>query len=353
MNELNTVDITTAEQLIHGMFDETFKLGLPAQRIMIHGTMGVGKSSIVHSYPKEINGKPVRCHVLNGSAIEPPDVGGLGVPDHETRKLYFNTPEWWPEDDDEYFILFLDEINNTSKAVMHSFYRLVLDGTIQNGKKLPKNTIIIAAGNMVEDGTGAKPLLPALANRFTVHLFIDKDTTSTSFLRWASNNNISRDIIAYISANRNAITSTANGSGFARPRTWEAVDQHLRSPMSEHLKKIRVAGAIGSDQATGFYSFLEFKEFMPDWDAIRSGQSVDISDAQEAQFIVAIHGAYEVISCSGEEQDNLIDYLSQLEDECLVAMFQTIKIDPTKFSKMVSSAKLMKLFGKVKHRVVV
>lgn len=359
MSKTNHIEITikSAQRIIRAMCLNALKTGKTPQNIFMHGTMGVGKSAIVEQTTRFIEkqmGVKTNLIDLRLSAMEPADV--LGIPYTgvvgankmvadgieyvlEEKDMFFSTPSWWPKNDDEFYVLFLDEFSNCSKSVQHAAYRLIQERSIQNGKKLGKNVIIISAGNLASDKTGAKPVLPAAANRFGCHLYIDAHSkdAANAFIEWGMNEGkIHKSVISYINYDHTQLCTDPDGEAFARPRTWEAVSEHLyneeftRSPESSMIIDATIGGAVGQAVATKFLSYLDLSKYLPDWEAIRKGKlEYKLPEKREPQFAVITPLAFEFIDALLKDQTedikNLVKVLDQFEDEFHVLFVRTIR----------------------------
>ena len=125
--------------------------------IFIWGAPGIGKSSIVEEFAAEL-GLPCVC--LTGSQLAPEDL--IGVPQIIDGTSVFCPPRSLVRK--EPFCLFLDELNACSLEVQKAFYSLILERRIGE-YHLPEGSIVLAAGNRMQDGAITHPLPSALLNR--------------------------------------------------------------------------------------------------------------------------------------------------------------------------------------------
>lgn len=352
------------------------------QTVFLHGTMGIGKSSIVHQmkpWLEEKYKKEVVIIDIRISAMQSHDVQGIPynaetgeIIEVETstgenhtisvKDLFFSTPSWWPKDEDKIYILFLDEFSNGSKDVQQAAYRLILDRTIQNGKSLLPNTMIVAAGNLQTDNTGAKAILPAAANRFSMHFHIDTRQAHKPFLDWGINDGeIHEDVISYINSYPSALCADDVGSrlSFERPRSWEAVSNNLKNKhlasMGEDVMLTTIQGAIGVSAAIKFKGFLDLREFMPNWDRIRSTGEFEVPDKTEIQFFVATPMAMKISDSvlAGEttELENLCNAAMQLPKEIRVVVVRALKLNRSAMPKILASSTTMKLVNSITSEI--
>jgi len=139
------------------------------------GKPGTGKTSTVRQMAKN---QDMGIIEIDCSTLNPEDT--LGIPNSLTNnfndiEVFFTEPllysiimkeynkdkEKFKNSDREYnYILFLDEINRTVPAVFNSIRKLLLDKSLNEDYKLPKDIMIISALN--PEGTGTIELTPHL-----------------------------------------------------------------------------------------------------------------------------------------------------------------------------------------------
>lgn len=354
---MNKVSIGRAKSLMMPLAKMAVS-GKIAPNVMIHGSPGMGKSFTVASIAYELD---MFLIDLRLSALDPTDVGGLPyVADGEMK---FSTPEWLKQiiASGKPSILFLDELTNASISTQAAAYRLVLDREINNGTKLPDNCWIVGAGNLREDQSGAKPLVPPLANRFAMHLFIDKNLAAESFLQYAMETGIHRDILAFLSYKKTNISVTYNNNpAFATPRSWEYVDGFLKGNYfpAEQDFDVAVAGAVGSDIAVEFGSFRKLNGRLPDWKRLRTDNSYkyELPEGDEGlRFAISVGLAYELLDALREdlsdEVEKLAHFLDNFSDEIITLTMRVMKSDMTAMQKLVRHKSLIMQLTKVSKYV--
>ena len=80
---------------------------------MLHGRPGVGKTELVQTLANRIGAE---LYDLRLTTIEPQDLRGLPLFDHDAKKTVWNRPEDLP-DTDAPAILFLDELTAAAPAL--------------------------------------------------------------------------------------------------------------------------------------------------------------------------------------------------------------------------------------------
>ena len=294
--------------------------------LMIHSAPGIGKSAIVKQLAKEYNMElvDVRLSTMDLATF-------LGVPHvNKNHEFVWGNPEWYQKIIDvstsKNVILFFDEITNAAQSLQHAAYRVILDRELREFSQLPDNVIIIAAGNRVEDNTGAKPLLPALANRFNMHFFVEPD--NNAFMTYAINKGFNENVIGFLNwAPRFGYKPPKNGETcFPTYRAWEFVSDWLKifEPSLEHLQ-----GIVGPAAAADFMTYYKYVKKMPNIEKIKNG---DLSELEKVSDIgieialtvnLAFHAVDDLINASGYIK-NIRKALDKFDDEKLILFYKII-----------------------------
>ena len=112
--------------------------------VMIWGSPGLGKSTIVKTVAKELG---IEFRDIRLAQIESVDIRGLPSVDKENGTMKWNAPDFWPRDPESKGIIFLDEISACPKDVAVAAYQLILDRKLGDFYEVPKGWYIVAAGN--------------------------------------------------------------------------------------------------------------------------------------------------------------------------------------------------------------
>lgn len=340
--KLNLVDIAEAREMIL----QTLKsqIEFPPKKhmnIYLTGSPGLGKSAIISQIAKELDMVLIDLRL---SAMEESSV--LGVPYVHDGIMRYSTPQWWDENlfSGKPCILFLDELSSATPMVQTAAYRLILDRTIQNGKRLPDNCFIIAAGNLKSDKTGARDPLPALSNRFGMHLEIDKTRSFKPFIEWAYDQGFDMRLLAFLEWDKASVYGKIGDDvAYATPRTIEDVNTHLRTYTTDTLINIAVAGAVGSEWAHKFSGFRENFGKLPDYERIMAGDKsykyVKADDGDIGlEFAIAVTIAQQFIELFNTEElrksemsktkgENLMSVVNQLDKDIQVIFLRSLKRD--------------------------
>lgn len=218
--------------------------------VFLHGPSSEGKSARV----KQID---PTCEIIYLRNATPESLNGKSVYNAATGEMIDIKPTWLKKlenkcekEPDRFHILFFDEITNALPSIQGIAFNIVLDKEVNGIWKLPDNARIVAAGNDMKDSLAANQLAEPLFNRFA-HVYIK--TTTESWLKWASENNIHPAIYSYI-AYRNGKTLRSKYDGEkpnADPRKWEMASKMLyKTGNPEMLRAL-----VGEDITREFVEF--------------------------------------------------------------------------------------------------
>ena len=115
--------------------------------VMIWGPPGVGKSEVCAEVAKE---RQVRLIDFRLTLMDPTELKGYGWPDVKEGITRWLPPEQLPRGE-ERAILFFDDLTTAPPLVQAAAYQLTLKPHRLGEYQWPEESIIIAAGNRVQD----------------------------------------------------------------------------------------------------------------------------------------------------------------------------------------------------------
>lgn len=240
---------------------------------MFWGAPGIGKTQIVYQTGAALS---LPVIVYQASLGDPTDVKGL--PDFD-RSGGITRVKWAQPSDFPYVdrdgprgILFIDEINTATPAMMASLMRLVLEGR-SGDYVMPPEWFIVAAANRLSDRASANAMPTALANRFrhfdVIAEIAPKPTSSSDWGSWALRSGISPYLVAFLRRNPgllHVMPKDRNERSFPTPRSWERLAGALDAP--DDLRQVMFAGDVGDEAAGALVSFLRNVAKCPSLDDI-------------------------------------------------------------------------------------
>lgn len=172
-----------------------------------------------------VNVKDVRLILYS-----PIDLIGILVPNYNNNRAIWLTPDIFVMDNSENVvnILFLDELISAPASVQAVAYQIALDKKLGD-YRLPDNTFVIAAGNRSEDNGVINEMPSPLKTRF-MHFVLRVDVDS--WLKWATENGINKEIIDFISNNPDMLSTknyNLDSNIVVTPRSWETLSKVINT----------------------------------------------------------------------------------------------------------------------------
>lgn len=172
-----------------------------------------------------VNVKDVRLILYS-----PIDLNGILVPNYNNNRAIWLTPDIFVMDNSENVvnILFLDELISAPASVQAVAYQIALDKKLGD-HRLPDNTFVIAAGNRSEDNGVINEMPSPLKTRF-MHFVLRVDVDS--WLKWATENGINKEIIDFISNNPDMLSTknfNLDSNIVVTPRSWETLSKVINT----------------------------------------------------------------------------------------------------------------------------
>ena len=299
MSESRTVTAVQARKSIL----QAFKVKRP---IFLWGPPGIGKSELVESITNELGGV---MYDLRLGQMEPTDIRGIPFYNKEIGKMDWAAPVDLPDADtaSQYpvVVLFLDEMNSAAPSVQSAAYQLILNRRI--GKyMLPDNVVMVAAGNRESDKGVTYRMPTPLSNRF-VHQEMKVDFPA--WQEWAVNNNISKDVVGYLSFAKQDLydfDAKSASRAFATPRSWVFVSQLLDDDsLDDETATNLIAGTIGEGLAVKFMAHRKIAGRMPKPEDILNGKVTDLNVKEvSAMYSLVISMCYELKGAVEQKVDS-------------------------------------------------
>jgi hypothetical protein len=231
--------------------------------------------------------------------MEPTDIRGIPFYNKDNGKMDWAEPIDLPSEElaSQYpiVVLFLDEMNASAPSVQAAAYQLILNRRI--GKyHLPKNVVMVAAGNRESDKGVTYRMPTPLANRF-IHQEMKCDFTS--WQEWAVNKNIHKDVVGYLSYAKQDLydfDAKSASRAFATPRSWTFVSELLEDEDSDDDTITNlIAGTVGEGLAIKFMAHRKIAGRMPKPEDILSGKEKELNVKEvSAMYSLVISMCYEL-----------------------------------------------------------
>jgi len=231
--------------------------------------------------------------------MEPTDLRGIPLYHKESGKREWAQPLELPSEEmaaeHPIVVLFLDEMNVAAPAVQAAAYQLILNRRLGT-YYLPKNVVIVAAGNRESDkGVSFRMPMP-LANRF-VHLEVRADYDSWN--EWAVQNRIHKDVVGYIGFAKNDLMDfnpRSSSRAFATPRSWSFVSEFLydEDATDSELSDL-ISGTVGDGLGIKFMAHRKVAGQMPNPTDILQGKVKELKVKEvSAMYSLTVSMCYEL-----------------------------------------------------------
>ena len=289
MSDTRTVNSVQARKSLL----KAFKVQRP---LFLWGPPGIGKSELVEGITKELNGLMIDLRL---GQMEPTDIRGIPYYNKDKGVMDWAPPVELPDEAtaSQYpiVVLFLDELNSAPPSVQSAAYQLILNRRI--GKyHLPKNVVMVAAGNRESDKGVTYRMPTPLANRF---LHQEMKVDFASYQEWAVKNKIHKDVVGYLSFAKQDLydfDAKSASRAFATPRTWTFVSQLLEDEDGDNdtLTNL-IAGTVGEGLAVKFMAHRKVSSKMPNPADVLSGKVKDLNVKEvSAMYSLVISMCYEL-----------------------------------------------------------
>ena len=288
ITENRTVTATEAKAAILRCFTKQ-------RPLFLWGPPGIGKSELVEGITNDMGGLMIDLRLAQ---MDPTDIRGIPYFNKDKGVMDWAPPIDLPDEElaSQYpiVVLFLDEMNSAAPSVQAVAYQLILNRRV--GKyKLPDNVVMVAAGNRDGDKGVSYRMPSPLANRF-VHLEMRVDFDS--WLQWATENRINKDVIGYISFAKNDLYDfdpKSSSRSFATPRSWTFVSELLDDGMADSTTTDIVAGTIGEGTAVKFMAHRKISAKMPNPSDILNGKVTELAVKEiSAMYSLTMSMCYEL-----------------------------------------------------------
>jgi hypothetical protein len=272
---------------------KAFKVQRP---LFLWGPPGIGKSELVEGITKELNGLMIDMRL---GQMEPTDIRGIPFYNKEKGVMDWAPPVELPDEEtaSQYpiVVLFMDELNSAPPSVQSAAYQLILNRRI--GKyHLPKNVVMVAAGNRESDKGVTYRMPTPLANRF---LHQEMKVDFASYQEWAVKNKIHKDVVGYLSFAKQDLydfDAKSASRAFATPRTWTFVSQLLDDDDGDNdtLTNL-IAGTVGEGLAVKFMAHRKVSSKMPNPADVLAGKVKELNVKEvSAMYSLVISMCYEL-----------------------------------------------------------
>lgn len=303
--ERNNYGVTVDDNAmsINDQIDFYLKSGLT---FMLHGVSGVGKSRRIADYDPDFTSIVLRNGILPEEII-----GKTIYPNNDATKTgIWIAPAWYTSlcekcehEPDKMHALFIDEITNVKPTEQSLVFHLILNRSIgPNCGKLPKNVVVVAAGNSKNESEAAYNMPEPLFRRFSAHIYLPLNIPD--WLEWGSQKraddqtktNIHPLVARFVATHGTKIFFTKYDPDeppkyAVDPRGWEQVSDILYANDGVVVKDL-IWNKVGKNVAESFMAFA--KEPPLTLEEVVSGnyEKSDIPTSLDAKYALVLSLRY-------------------------------------------------------------
>ena len=323
--------------------------------VALWGPMGVGKSTAIKELAQRLSeklGANVKVTDIRLLNFSPVDLRGIPAADERKEFTVWLKPKIFDLKEDAINILFLDEISAAPQSLQAAAYQIALDKMIGE-HSLPKNCIVVCAGNRTTDRSVAFRMPKALANRL---MHFEVTASFESWYLWAVAHGLDERVVGYLAFDNSKLNLDAGVEelAFPTPRSWEFVSRLLktsqRSPEQVHTL---LAGCIGVSVASEFEAWCHVYDRLPKASDILSGKNIvpakgaDVTYAIISSLLVCMNQRGERMPAG--EIENACCYAAQFPADFAAMFFRGLLTIEGMNMKLVHSPSFGVWMRKNKH----
>jgi hypothetical protein len=239
--------------------------------LMIHGSPGIGKSSVVYEIAKDYGLLLIDVRLAQ---CDPTDINGFPFILECKTKAGYVPMETFPLEGDpipagyQGWLIFFDEINSAARMTQAASYKVILDKMVGQ-QKIHPNVVMAAAGNLDTDNAIVEDLSSALQSRM-LHLTMRSD--ADCWLPIAARYGIDPRITSFVRfmpkyLNNFNPSKQGDDHTFACERTWFFVDKLLKVGLDINCYEAGLpllAGTVGEGVARAFVGHVKVYQSLPE-----------------------------------------------------------------------------------------
>lgn len=305
---------------------------------------GCGKTSLLSMIREDLGDDYdyiyVDCPVKDMSDI------GMTIPNHSTKTLEYYVSSLFKLDSPKPKVILLDEFMKSPKLLQVIFTRLMLERMVGD-VPLPDGSIVFGTSNNSSDGVGDTMLAHA-GNRVCI-MEMSKPIPN-EWLEWASANNVSRIVRAFVALFPRTLASYRDGNqddnpyvfnpkktqlSFCSPRSLAKCDVIVknRDVLGENATMVALAGTIGLAGAGDMSAFLSLEKTLVDVrDIVKDPDSVKVPEEISAQLMIMFQ-AVDVLETQ-DELNKFMKFVNKVPSSEIQAVFFTMMMRNTKAMKI-------------------
>ena len=295
--------------------------------VMLRGPMGIGKSSILPML-REYLGDEYEYVYFDMTAKAEGDTA-IPFPDKEAGVMRFFTNEALKLHTGKRVVVLLDELPKSPRSIQQMVMPMFENPKRIADKLLPEGSIIIATGNLTEEGLG-DTFLAHTMNRFTV--LEVRQPSVDEWLVWGAANGIHPVVLAWVNQNPTALASFRDDDfdpsnayvsnpkrvqvgQVVTPRSLERVSNIIwqREKFNENTLLAALIGTFGEPAARDIHHFIVFQDELPSRELILKSPDTAPIPTSAGAIITLLFNLERAVDA--DTMTPIMKYVSRMEAE--------------------------------------
>lgn len=293
---------------------------------------GIGKTDMVHAAADEIaallqqNNHPhpeMAVYELHLASMSEVDVRGYLIPNGDeaifTKPSFAKFVEQHPRG-----ILFLDEFPQATHEVQKAVAPLLLNGRVGD-YQLPREWMVVAAGNRAEDNSGANSMLAHVINRMSLINVIA--TNADDWIEWGAKVGIVAELLILAKVNPKVIFDTPNleiaDEPYPTPRSIHALSDvakrwygGLTGMVSDKAGMAVIEGFVGAGAASEIRATVTLTSKLPQYDDIvKNPDGIKLPTAPNEVYATVMMAA---MRAEMQHRDQVMKYITRFQPNMAV-----------------------------------
>jgi len=252
------------------------------------GDTGTGKTmSTEHAFDEvdcpKCGKHKVPVITVHLSQMAPEDIKGLYIYDTVDKKVRLHPNPDFHLDSGCPVVIFLDEYTVIERAIQKASLEFTLKKSI-GGTKLPEGSMVVLAGNRVQDGADVEDMVRPQRTRLSFMEFAFNDE---AWFDWALKSGIHPYVVSYLHSKPSMIYKPDVNAqhGEPLPRTWERASEIIHKFDAQDWE-VLVSGTIGDGAAVEFMAWTATAgTLMPIVDRVLAGENVAPEELSASFFV--------------------------------------------------------------------
>lgn len=226
------------------------------KNVYIEGPSGLGKTELLGQIAAELSAKMYTSRLAQ---LEPSDIVGFPMPEKvgEDYVMTFSRPTSIPprDDSDQLYLWFFDELNRANKQSINSVMQATDSCKRVGSHSLPRNTVVIGAGNPPNDDAYDTSQLDAAVNNRYVHIKIHYCAKALG--DYAKKKEWHENVQSFLQVSGNKVfDGVYEGLPFTSPRSLEAMSglEHSGLGRDKALHALLAQGTFGPTVGMMYHS---------------------------------------------------------------------------------------------------